>query len=655
MRGGESDKFRPDIEGLRALAVAVVVAFHCGISILRGGFVGVDVFFVLSGYLITGLLVTEVRTTGTINLARFYARRVRRLLPAMAVMVLTTLLVGAIILAPQELALAARAARATAVYLANVFFGINADNYFAGDVRTNPMLHMWSLAVEEQFYLFWPFLLLSVWRFRSSRRALAVLLLTASAVSLAGCIYLTAHGSLFAFYGLHTRVWEFGLGGLASLIPRGAPVLPRGAWLATGWSGLLLILGSAVWVTDEVGFPGWVALVPVIGTCATLVAGSELPRRGVGVLLGSRPFQLVGRLSYSWYLWHWPFLVLGLVLLPDLQVPGKVLIALAALLAAALTHRFLENPIRFHPYLLPRPIATLCLGAALSGLCLVGAFGCLRLAYALGSTPQMGQISAAAEDIAEMDWERCASHDVSAEVKTCEVGVRAAATRVVLFGDSAAIQWFNAVERIAVARGWQLTTVVKFGCPAADLRPHQGFAARDGCAEWRAAAPQRIKAIAPGLVIMVSATSYVRVSTSADAASFSDEAWQAATRRTLETLAAAGIRVVAIRATPLPPFDVPTCLARALRLQSAFPGRCAFAASPALSPGIFQAERAGAHGIPGVGFIDMTPSFCDDHTCPAMRDGMVVYRDDEHLTGRFSASLAAALEERLRAALASAP
>jgi len=653
MRGRESDTFRPDLEGLRGLAVAVVVASHCGISILSGGFVGVDVFFVLSGYLITGLLVTEVRNTGTIDLARFYARRVRRLLPAMAVMVMATLLVAAIILAPQELALVARAAQATAVYVANVFFGINAADYFAGDVRTNPMLHMWSLAVEEQFYLLWPFLLMSVWRFRSSRAALAALLLAASAVSLAGCIYLTAHASPFAFYGLHTRAWEFGLGGLASLIPRGARVLAGGAWLAIGWSGLLLILGSVFLVTDELGFPGWVALVPVIGTCAALLAGNELPHRGVGVLLGSRPFQLLGGLSYSWYLWHWPFLVLGMVLLPDLQVPGKILIALAALLVAALTHRFLENPLRFHPYLVARPIATLWLGAALSGLCFVAAFGCVRLAYALGSTPQMGQIGAAADDISDMNLDRCIS--TSEQVETCEFGVRAAATRVVLFGDSDAIQWFNALERIAAVRGWQLTTVVKFGCPAADLRPRDGFAARDGCPEWRAAALQRIKSIAPGLVIMASATAYIRESRPADAASFSDEAWQAATRRTLETLAAAGIRVVAIRATPLPPFDVPTCLARALRHQSSFPARCAFAASPALSPGVFQAEQAGAHGIPGVGFIDMTPSLCDDHTCPVMREGVVVYRDDQHLTGSFSASLAEALEGRLRAALVSAP
>src|SRR6266481_4442413 len=168
--------------------------------------------------------------------------------------------------------------------------------------------------------------------------------------------------------------------------------------------------------------------------------------------------------------------------------------------------------------------------------------------------------------ISDMNLDRCISG--SEQVETCEFGVRTAATRVVLFGDSDAIQWFNAVERIAAGRGWQLTTVVKFGCPAADLRPREGFAARDGCAEWRAAALQRIKALAPGLVIMASATAYIRESRPADAASFSDQAWQAATRRTLETLAAAGIRVVAIRATPLPPFDVPTCLARALRHQS---------------------------------------------------------------------------------------
>ncbi|MBV9344794.1 MAG: acyltransferase [Gammaproteobacteria bacterium] len=165
--------FRPDIQGLRALAVTLVVAFHCGIPLLAGGFVGVDVFFVLSGYLITELLVTELRRTGSINLASFYARRVRRLLPASVLMLLVTLGASAVLFAPQELDFAARAGRASALYLANLFFALDAKDYFAPDVRSNPMLHMWSLAVEEQFYVFWPVILLTTFRCARCRAASA--------------------------------------------------------------------------------------------------------------------------------------------------------------------------------------------------------------------------------------------------------------------------------------------------------------------------------------------------------------------------------------------------------------------------------------------------------------------------------------------------
>src|SRR5271166_5548935 len=259
-----SSAFRPDIEGLRGIAVLLVSLFHCDVPGFSGGFVGVDVFFVLSGYLITGLLVAEVKKTSRLSLLHFYARRVRRLLPASALTLVVTLLMAAVILAPQELLFTGRAARATALYVSNIFFSLNSAGYFAPDVKSNPLLHTWSLAVEEQFYLFWPLLIilgLQVWR---SRKALLALLSGLTLISLGVCVWSTARGGTFAFYELPARAWEFGIGGLAVLLPRGTLKLSSGWWSALGWLGILAILGSAHFIGDN-NFPGWIALFPVMG------------------------------------------------------------------------------------------------------------------------------------------------------------------------------------------------------------------------------------------------------------------------------------------------------------------------------------------------------------------------------------------------------
>ena len=383
MRNNSARTFRPDIEGLRGIAVFVVVAFHCGLPGFSGGFIGVDVFFVLSGYLITGLLLQELETTSTIGLLNFYARRVRRLLPASVLMLLVTLAVGALVLAPQELDFAARAARATAVYLGNVFFAQQARDYFAADVRTNPLLHMWSLAVEEQFYLFWPLLMLLLWRRAKSRATLAAAFALLTVVSLIACVWLTVHSRTVAFYALYTRAWEFGIGGLASLVPRGRFGAPASVWSLAGWLGVIAIALSSALLTPAAAFPGWLATIPVVGTALALMAGRELPDQGFPRLLDTRPFQYVGELSYSWYLWHWPFLVLGLALLPNLSAFGKAVAALLGFAAAALTHVYVENPIRFQPFLVARRSVTLALGAVLA----LGCIGAASLALHSRRTP----------------------------------------------------------------------------------------------------------------------------------------------------------------------------------------------------------------------------------------------------------------------------
>jgi peptidoglycan/LPS O-acetylase OafA/YrhL len=278
--------FRADIEGLRGIAVLLVVLFHARIPGFRGGFTGVDVFFVLSGYLITGLLVAEVRTSGQIDLTRFYARRARRLLPAAALTVCTVMALGFCLMAPQELEMLGRTALATSLYASNIFFAVNEADYFAASVETNPLLHTWSLAVEEQFYLVWPFLIML--GLQRSFRALLWLMSGLTAASLSLSVWQTLSMPNWAFYASPARAWEFGIGGLAAMIPAGTAARTWRGVQAGGWLGLAGIVGSGVWITRQMGFPGWIAMAPALSTAVALVAGSVPGRGESGVSWGWR-------------------------------------------------------------------------------------------------------------------------------------------------------------------------------------------------------------------------------------------------------------------------------------------------------------------------------------------------------------------------------
>jgi peptidoglycan/LPS O-acetylase OafA/YrhL len=643
-----SSTYRPDIEGLRGIAVLLVVAFHCGVPGMTGGFVGVDVFFVLSGYLITGLLVAEIQKTSRLSLLNFYARRVRRLLPASALTLAVTLLIGAFIMAPQELAFAGRAARATALYMSNIFFAKNAANYFNPDVESNPLLHTWSLAVEEQFYLIWPMLIMLGLLFWRSRKSLLIVLSVLTLLSLAVSVWSTARTQTFAFYQLPSRAWEFGIGGLAALLPVGFLKLPSRVWLGFGWLGIGMILASGHYISSVSTFPGWVALVPVMGTIAALVAGAEQPRRGSGILLGSAPLLVLGTLSYSWYLWHWPFLVFAAALLPTVSFAGKVAACVAALVIAAVTHHFVENPIRFHPYLVKRPAVSLYLGAAITVFSVALGVVSIRFASRLADAPNMKAIKATFDDnpMSAAVRQRCMATVQSSSVQTCVFGDTASPTNIVLFGDSHAMQWVNPLTEIATANGWKLTTMLKAACPATDIvvKPPN----TQPCASWRAEALRQIAALHPSLVVLGNSTIYLgQRGKPTSRFDVSLDEWQNGTRRTLEALSSAGLRVVAMRDNPFFPFDIPTCLARSIR-HSWYPGgSCEISKSEGLNPAIFEAEKAGARGFPNVHFIDLTDRFCEGKVCPAIQGDLVIYRDSNHMTKSFAETLRPVLEAHL--------
>jgi peptidoglycan/LPS O-acetylase OafA/YrhL len=620
-----------------------VVSFHAGVTQLRGGFIGVDVFFVLSGYLITGLLVHEVEGAGRLDFWRFYARRARRLLPAAALVVLTTLVASALIFSPLELAAIARSARATSAYLSNVYFMLGATDYFSAGNDTNPLLHTWSLAVEEQFYLVWPFLVwLGIHRARSRARFVA-LAVGVSLISFAGCVWLTGVRQPWAFFASPARAWEFGAGAIASMLPAG--ILRQRRWFALllGGVGLLAVCASAWLITGDTAFPGLAALPPVLGTAAVLAAGDGLPGGGVGRLLEIGPLQYLGRLSYSWYLWHWPVLILCGAWIGSLGLTASLTAAAVSLGIADLAYRLVENPIRFHPRLLSAPARrTIWLALLVTGGSIAVARGFLALADARAVRDPYRQFAEAATESPGMQRDGCVTNYGDPAPRECVYGDPKSTYVVVAFGDSHTAQWFPAMEQLARARDWRLVYFSRSACPSIDVPIYNAALKRveTECSDWRHRVFVRIRVLHPSLVVLSNTFAYVKRPGSRDVAarlSFGD--WREGTRRTVLALTAEGLPVILLRDSPRPEIDVPRCLARAAHLGWLTHRDCTLQREHVLNAAVHDAEVQATQGMPLTAMMDLTTAFCDATTCPTSRNGIVIYRDKSHLTTRYVQSL----------------
>ncbi len=648
--------FRPDIEGMRGIAVLLVVLYHVGIPGIRGGFTGVDVFFVLSGFLITDLLVKEAARTGRISFVQFYARRTRRLLPA-AILVLTVTLVACLLmLSPLEQFRYASSAVATSVYASNLHFMRQATDYFGPNLASDPFLHTWSLAVEEQFYLVWPMLI--ALGFGGSRPVgrLVKLIIAVCVVSLAACVWLTVVKKPWAFFGSPLRAWEFGIGGLACLVPVAALRHRPGLCRALGWGGLVTVLIGATTLTGHMLFPGPWALLPAMGTVGMLLAGTGMPGIGVGVPLGSPPLQHLGRLSYSWYLWHWPVLVLALAVAPDLSVPAKALCAAGALAAAAVAFALVENRIRFHPALLPRPRFSLALAAVLSLAGLVFGLGSHEYSAQLLSRQPQRAFAKAVGDGPSLKRRGCFMSEARKGLRQCVFGDSASSITLVLFGDSHAAQWFPALEQVAKERHWRLVSMVRASCPVATVPVYdpRGGEEQAECAVWRRLALRRIVELQPTLVVMANSVGYIKRPGESDGLSqLSYRQWEEGIRTTFVSLDSAGVRGLFFRDTPRAKDDVPLCLSRA-----AYFGweqrECAAERDEALYPEIYGLEQRAASGLPHVSTVDLSDLVCGPAVCETVQRGMVVYRDHSHLTASFARSLAPALSQRIEPLISSA-
>ncbi len=698
------EQYRSDIEGLRAIAVLAVVLFHADVPGIRGGFVGVDVFFVISGFLITGLLWREASTTGTVRLRRFYGARARRLLPSSAVVGVITMIASVYMLPALQANRAIFEGIASALYVPNFWFIAEGVHYFGGHLPPSPFQHYWSLGVEEQFYLVWPAVMIgTAWLIRlarrsqlrtattgiaSSQRPYLVILALIAAISFGLSSVITFVMPAVAFFSLPTRAWQLAVGGLVALTAGRWRRIPSRAATVTGWAGLGVILLACIQLSTDTAYPGTAALLPTLGAVLVIGAGCATPSKGCGRFLAQSPMRGIGRISYSWYLWHWPVLVLTPVWLGHpLGLAGRLLAALFSGALAVLTLRVIENPLRFAPRVRSSPRASLALGAGATavalgvGVALLGTVpapvghgpaatpltvnavpvpaGSSLEAYDAAAQQAFSQVQAAvkasiglravpsnlnpplagaATELKAMLLNGCLREPFQGGQPECTTGDTASPTTVALVGDSHAAMWNPALEQLATQRHWRLETMAKGACPLIDLpitnHLFSGLVERfEHCGQWRGQIMARLRNEHPRLIVVGLWRGYGAGNSNGWMSGFDsyDASWIGGLTQLVKQLSSIGASVLVLGPTPDPHTSVPTCLSGHLDDATA----CSPPRSTAVDQAGIAAETA-ATQAGGGHYSDLTDLFCNAERCPVIVGNTLVYIDETHLTIEYS-------------------
>ena len=699
-RRSAQKEFRGDIEGLRGFTLLAILGFHAEVPGMAGGFVGPDVFFIISGFVITGQLWRELSTTGTLGLRRFYGSRARRLLPVSATIGVAIMIASVVLLPPLQARTVMGDGIASALYVGNYWFVLRGVNYFATHVPPSPFQHYWTLGVEEQFYLLWPAILLgAVWlvqRVRrctkaeatSSKRPYLVLLALITVVSFALSFVATYVVPAAAYFSLPTRAWDLSIGALVALTAdQWRRLSPRAAAI-TGWAGLALLLLACIQFSPATLYPGSAALLPMLGSMLVIGAGCAIPSQGCGRVLGLSPMRAIGRVSYSWYLWHWPVLVLAVPLLGHpLGLGGRLIAVLVSGALGVLTLRYIENPLRYAAPLRRSPRRSLVLGGAFTAIAACAGLALLQVvptpvgrgtpaaALTLTAAPVPAGSDMAAYDAAvqnafarvqaavrgSVDVRAVPSNlepplaDAAAEKKAlefngclrnpfqsgqpeCATGDTASATTVALVGDSHAAMWKPALQQVAEQRRWRMELLSKGACPLLDLpitNPLRRLVELvEHCEQWRGQTIARLRAERPRLVVLSMWRGYGADESLTGYRAYNSK-WIDSLTRLVQQLRGTGAKVLVLGPIPDPHFVVPICLSSHLDDVAA----CTPAKSTAVNESGIAAESAATEAGGGQ-YADVTDLFCSTDRCPVIVGNTLVYLDENHQTLEHSRLLA---------------
>ena len=605
----------PQIQALRAFAAILVVIYHAKLT--SGGYIGVDIFYVISGYLITGLLLRELSNTGGISLKVFYLRRIKRLLPTSFFVLIITAIVSWILFPSTMRSELGKDVAAAGIYISNYLFAFWQMDYQNLNSMPPVVIHYWSLAVEEQFYLFWPFLICFAYRL-GGRRIVGFVIAAITLLSFLLSLYQTSKAPIWAFYSLPTRAWELGVGALLLYIPTRIRFSSHYLWLS------LFLMGYGTFrFNDATPFPGRAALVPVAATALALAAVQSWPPI-LNSLGKMKIVQWLGEISYPLYLWHWPVLVIPAVYFGrGLHIYERAVCIALTLLLAALTHRYIEEPLRHRVFASRRIVSTAIVATTftlLLGTCIY-VTSTDRISTASGNSYSLAEIMQ--KPLVYLD--DCHVNNGETTSPDCTYGMRSSSRKIVLFGDSHAAQWFPALEKLAIENGFALISLTKSACPGPAVKKvDTGAYKNSDCFAWRDYAYKRIAQIQPEAVI-VSGFQHFELP-----AGYSSRTqwWREGEAKTLAGLRGSSKHIVYISDTPHPKRDIPSCIA------AGHLSRCN------------TSEKSQPIFSPGYQRINPTMWLCKE-VCPAIIGDTVVYRDSSHLTvsmsRKLSTQLAAAL------------
>lgn len=648
---GNHGVVRPDIQALRAFAILAVLLYHLWPKRFDGGYIGVDVFFVISGYLITGQLWRQVERNNKVDFTDFWARRARRLLPA-SLLVIAATAVATFFLSPKTWFLSVIGdVFASTFYVENWQLAAKATDYLQEDAPDSPFIHFWSLSVEEQYYVFWPIVMfVALWlsrKARSHKPTVVSVLAIIFVGSLAYSIYLTAALPSLAYFSTFTRAWEFAAGALLSVLLAGDRVadskLANNPLFA--WVGLALMTAPIILFDAKTPFPGYWAAVPVLGAVMVLFGGQSksrfMPRR----LIASKPIQFIGDISYSLYLWHMPLIILAPWLLyREIGNKDRLVIFALAVVLGWLSKRFVEDPVRFGKLSKLRPSRQLLVSAV--GLAVVAgmAFGgqiaaakFFKNSWASSAiTPNLNTVK---DDKPAIESDECRSSTNETTFKTCVRGVATGEIRVALIGDSHARQYFAGIETIALANDWQLTIISKSACPIMDVALWPSRVSYSSCKPWNIEFAKYMAEVEPFDLVISSSSSLVTQN---------EPEYAKAYASSIASISAKGTQVMVITDNPKPlskersggsPLDFKTCLESATAESVQF---CAVTRAAALTPK--DGFPAAVLDTPGVFVVDFTDLYCGE-TCIPVIDGILVYRDHSHITNTFAEWLSPHIEK----------